>query len=199
MIKAIFLDRDGTINKEKNFLYKINDFEYTDRAIEALQNLSKLRFLLVIITNQSGIARGLYTENDLNNLHEWMLKDLWKKHVPIEAIYYCPHHPQAAIERYKMTCSCRKPGTALFWKAIDDYKIDVDYSYVIGDNLRDIDICRECLAQGILITDDKSVILKAESMHYYKKIWISHSLYDAAKQIVFFESKILNHKDKGEC
>lgn len=150
---AVFLDRDGTINVEKRYLYNIEDFEYMDGVVEGLQQLQAWGFLLVIITNQSGIARGYYSEDDFQRLTNWMISDLEAKRIHIDGIYYCPHHPEGMIERYKKDCNCRKPKTELFYRAARDLGIDLHRSIAIGDKLRDLTICQEVGTMGILLSE----------------------------------------------
>ncbi len=158
--KAIFLDRDGTINIEKHYLYKISDFEYIDGAIDGLKVLSEMGFLLVIVTNQSGIARGYYTESDYLQLDQWLKNDLAQKGIPIAGSYFCPHLPEGIIPRYSIECECRKPKTALFWKAAADLNIDMDRCFAIGDKERDLSICDESKVRGILLSDKKTDLSK---------------------------------------
>lgn len=151
MNKAAFLDRDGTINVDKNYLYKIEEFEYLNGAIENLRLLQEKGFLLIIITNQSGIARGLFTEEEYLRLQKWMVEDLKSKGITITACYYCPHLPTAIIPKYRCVCNCRKPGTELFYKAAKDYNIDLNKSVAIGDKTRDLCICKVTDAKGIYL------------------------------------------------
>ncbi len=148
--KAIFLDRDGTINVDKNYLYKLEDFEYINGAVEGLRLLCEMGYLLVIITNQSGIARGYYTEEDYFKLDSWMKKDLLDKGIRIAESYYCPHLREGKVKTYAIECDCRKPKTALFWQAEKDLNIDMGMSYAIGDKVRDLSICDESEVKGIL-------------------------------------------------
>lgn len=150
--KAVFLDRDGTINVEKHYLYKIEDFEYLEGALDALKTLSEMGFKLIIVTNQSGIARGYYSENDFKQLDDWMRKDLLDKGIIIADSYYCPHLPGGSVKKYAKVCECRKPKTGLYWKAAKDYNIDMDNSYAIGDKTRDLSICKESGVKGILLS-----------------------------------------------
>lgn len=154
MNKAVFLDRDGTINVDKAYLYQIEDFEYMPDVIEGLKKLQTAGYLLIIVTNQSGIARGFYTREDYKRLDRWMKGDLAKNGVYITASYYCPHHPQAVIVRYRTECDCRKPCTGMFIKAAADWDIDLSASYAIGDKPRDVAICRNTACRGILIEAD---------------------------------------------
>ena len=158
--KAIFLDRDGTINVDKGYVYKIEDFEFLPGAIEALRLLQEAGFILIIITNQSGIARGYYTKEDFERLNRWMLTELERHGVHIAAVYYCPHLPAEKgenipleLKKYRINCSCRKPKLELFEKAIRDFNIDLSQSFAIGDKPRDCTICEvtECRGRTDLI------------------------------------------------
>lgn len=151
--KVIFLDRDGTINEEKNYLYRQEDFVYLDSVIESLRSLRDMGFILVVITNQSGIARGYYTEEDYLQLDAWMRKDMKSKGVELAGTYHCPHLKDGSVVAYAKMCDCRKPGTALFWKAAKELNIDMDSSYAIGDRIRDLSICKESGVKGILLSD----------------------------------------------
>ena len=151
MNKAVFLDRDGTINIEKNYLHKIDEFEYLPGAVEGLKRIYDKGYLLIIVTNQSGIARGYYSEEDFYRLNEWMISDLDTKGIKISKVYYCPHHPNASVARYRCDCNCRKPKTGMFWQAQKEFNIDFSESYAIGDKLRDLSICSETAVKGILI------------------------------------------------
>ena len=154
MQKAIFLDRDGTINIDKNYLYKISDFEFLPGVLESLKKLSDAGFLLFIITNQSGIARGYYTEGDFAVLNRWFISELNKHGIIITDIYYCPHHPEAKVEKYRISCDCRKPKLGMFYKAISQYNIDLNKSFAVGDKERDLEICKKTPVRGILLYSD---------------------------------------------
>lgn len=151
--RAVFLDRDGTINIEKHYLYKSSEFEYVEGAVEGLKTLSEMGYLLVIVTNQSGIARGFYTEEDFRKLDAWMKDDLLTKGIRVAGSYYCPHLPDGAVKKYACECECRKPRTGLYWRAAKELNIDMDRSYAIGDKLRDLSICKESGVKGILFSN----------------------------------------------
>ena len=119
MEKAIFLDRDGVINIEKNYLYKIEDFEFIDGVFETLNYLKNKGFLLFIITNQSGIGRGYYTLDNFNKLSSWMMAEFEKKSIKICQIELCPHSPQDH-------CNCRKPKTGMIDNILRTYEIDLN-------------------------------------------------------------------------
>ena len=149
--KAVFLDRDGTINADKNYLYRAEDFEFLPGAVEALRMLQSHGFLLIIITNQSGIARGYYTENDFLSLTEWMLERLKESGVNIAKVYYCPHLPDAKIPEYRKICDCRKPETGLFEEAAREFDVDMAKSFAVGDKMRDCAICEKTECRGFII------------------------------------------------
>lgn len=138
MKKAIFLDRDGTINVDKDYIYKKEDLEFEVGVIEALKNFKKLGYMLIVVTNQSGIGRNYYTEEDLKNFNDHMNNILKEYNADIDAFYFCPHHPTKAIGEYKKDCSCRKPNNKMIEDAIKEYNIDRENSYMIGDKLSDI-------------------------------------------------------------
>ena len=143
MNKAVFLDRDGTINVDKNYLYKIEDWQFIDGVIEGLQILQSLDYKLIVISNQSGIARGYYTKKDADKIFEYMTNELKKKGVIIAKSYYCPHIGDK--------CNCRKPKLGLFYQAQKEFDIDFSESFAIGDKLRDVLICNKEPVKGFLL------------------------------------------------
>lgn len=183
--KAVFLDRDGTINVEKNYLYKIEDFEFIDGVLDALKELSDAGFLLIIITNQSGIARGYYTEKDYEMLNSWLLATFAKNGINITASYFCPHLPDATIANYRTVCNCRKPNTGLFEQAVKDFDIDLSKSFAIGDKIRDLAICEKSDCKGFLIgNNEKSEIIeKARNGKFTNIVWEKNIL-DCVSEIL---------------
>ncbi|WP_338955640.1 D-glycero-beta-D-manno-heptose 1,7-bisphosphate 7-phosphatase [Fusobacterium nucleatum] len=137
MKKAIFLDRDGTINVEKDYIYKSEDLVFEEGTIEALKTFKNLEYILIVVSNQSGIARGYFTEEDLNIFNNNMNEILKKNGVEITEFYCCPHHPDGLGE-YKKVCECRKPNNKMIEDAIKKYNIDREKSYMIGDKTSDI-------------------------------------------------------------
>jgi len=131
MQKVIFLDRDGVINKEKEYLYKIEDFEFIDGVVSTLHYLQTLGYKLVIITNQSGIARGYYTLEQYNLLTLWMKEQFIQQGINITEVYCCPHAPDA-------NCDCRKPNIGMIQQAAKIIDIDYEHSWLIGDKNSDI-------------------------------------------------------------
>lgn len=137
-MKVAFLDRDGVINKEIGYLHRVDDFEYTENCVPALRNLSSLGYELIIVTNQAGIAKGLYTERDYQALTEWLVSDLKASGVDLLDVFYCPHHPNGKVTAYSRPCSCRKPQPGMFYLARDKHGIDTSNSIVVGDKHSDI-------------------------------------------------------------
>lgn len=185
MNKAIFLDRDGTINVEKNYLHKIEDFEFLPGVIEALQKLQQAGFLLIIITNQSGIGRGYYSEEDFIKLNDWMLQTLKWHGVNISKVYYCPHLPDAKIEKYRINCECRKPKLGMYNQAIKDFDIDLSQSFSVGDKIRDCTICKSTLCNGFLIaSNEKKNIIDAVKSRSYIRVKYAKDLLTVVKTIL---------------
>ncbi len=168
MNKAVFLDRDGTINVEKRYVYKKEDFSYIDGVVDALKKIQVIGFLLIVVTNQSGIARGYYTEEEYVELEKWMIDDLLKQGVRISAVYHCPHYEGGVIPRYSIKCSCRKPKLGMFLQAQKDFDIDLNKSFAVGNNLTDLCLCSEFETRGILFGTDNDD--KFASVQNWKEI-----------------------------
>ena len=148
---AVFLDRDGTVNEEVDFLSSPENLRLIPRAAEAIAGANRLGLRVFILTNQSGIARGLFTEEDLRKVNESLIEQLRSGGATIDRIYYCPHHPTVGNDAYRRECDCRKPGTGMMRKAIDEYGIDVSRSFVIGDRTVDVGMAKNAGAGAILV------------------------------------------------
>ena len=164
MNKAVFLDRDGTINVEKHYLYRIEDFEFLPGVVAALRTLQQAGYLLIIITNQSGIGRGYYTEANFLKLNDWMVNKLKQEGVTIDDVYYCPHLPDAEVEAYRQDCGCRKPKLGMYRQAELDHNILLSQSYAIGDKIRDCAICKDTDCKGFLIGQNEKVEVIEKAM-----------------------------------
>lgn len=151
--KVVFLDRDGTINEEVNYLHRREDLKLLSGVEEAIGELNRNGFHVIVVTNQAGVARGFYTENDVNMLHEYMNELLLKQGAHIDSFYYCPHHPEHGIGGYKKDCRCRKPDTGMFEQAELDLKtgIDKSASYMIGDKLLDTEAGHRFGVKSVLV------------------------------------------------
>lgn len=165
-MKVIFLDRDGTINEEVNYLHRPEDLRLIQGVPEALAKLKQAGYHLIVVTNQAGIARGYYTEEDCRALHRYMNEQLAAYGAEIDAFYYCPHHPEHGIGSYLCSCSCRKPGTGMFEQAEcdiqagklplnaydkDGFCLDRAASFMVGDKLLDTEAGRNFGLRSILL------------------------------------------------
>ena len=138
MNRAVFLDRDGVINIDHGYVHQVDDFEYVEGVFEACAALKQQGYKLVVVTNQSGIARGLYTEDQFHSLTEWMDWNFADKGVDLDGIYYCPHHSEKGIGEYKQDCDCRKPKPGMLKSAAQFLKIDLSRSVMVGDKRDDM-------------------------------------------------------------
>ncbi len=139
MSKAVFLDRDGTIIKEVNFLKKIEQIELIKGSAPAISLLNKAGLKVIVVTNQSGVARGYFTEEFVKESHREIDNRLKKQGAMVDTWLYCPHHPTEGNIPYKKECNCRKPKPGLLLRAKDKFDIDLSQSFIIGDSLRDLE------------------------------------------------------------
>lgn len=151
MKPAVFLDRDGTLNVEKHYLYRIEDFEWIPGAQDAVKRLKNAGFLVIVITNQAGIARGYYSEEDVRELHAFMENELKALDTSIDAYYYCPYHPDGVVDTYTRVHPCRKPAPGMIREAMKAFEIDADKSFVVGDRNSDIEAGLAMGMQTILV------------------------------------------------
>ena len=166
--KAVFLDRDGTINKYKGFLKDIDDFELLPGVTKAIKAINRSGYLAVVITNQPVIARGEVTHSELDMIHKKMETLLGKGGAYIDALYYCPHHPDKGydgeIEELKIDCDCRKPKPGMLLKAAEDFNIDLSRSYMIGDGENDVMAARAAGCKAIKIETDGDLLGTVENI-----------------------------------
>lgn len=139
MNKALLLDRDGVINKEINYLHKIEDFEFVEGIFETCRHFFRKEYLIIVITNQAGIGRGFYTEADFVELSKWMVDEFKRNQVEIAQIYHCPYHPTEGVGRYKQDSYNRKPNPGMIFKARDDFRLSLQHSILVGDKEADIE------------------------------------------------------------
>jgi D-glycero-D-manno-heptose 1,7-bisphosphate phosphatase len=153
MNKAIFLDRDGVINVERGFTYRLEDFVILPDLVESLQIFLQSGFLLIVVSNQSGVAKGLYTQADVETIHSFLTNELTKSNIHLSEIYYCIHHPDVS------KCICRKPDSLFVEKALARFDIDPSKSFFIGDKDRDVEAAEKAGVKGILIEANSSLKL----------------------------------------
>ena len=159
---AVFLDRDGVINQDTGYVSCVDDFHFIDGTIEALQILKKKGYCLVVVTNQSGIARGYFTEEQFMSLTEWMDWSLADRDVDLDGIYFCPHHPTAGVGEYRQECNCRKPAPGMLLDAAKDLKIDLANPYMVGDKAGDLQAAKAAgVGHKVLVRTGKTVTEEA--------------------------------------
>ena len=168
--KTIFLDRDGVINKEVNYLHKIDDFEFVDGIFDACLYFQQLGYKIIIVTNQSGIARGYYSESDYQKLTQWMLGQFEKNNIKILDVFHCPHGPDS-------TCDCRKPKPGMFLKANAKHNIDMEKSWMIGDKERDLIAANRAGIHNTILLKNSHKIDKSKASFFLDSI-------QRAKQII---------------
>ena len=151
MRPAVFLDRDGTINEQCGYINHISRFILLPGVGEAISLLNKNNHIVVVTSNQSGVARGYFPIELVKEIHELMEMELAKNNAYVDRIYFCPHHPDGVVHEYTRQCSCRKPNIGLIKKAKAELDIDIEVSYVIGDRLLDIEFAHNANIPGILV------------------------------------------------
>ena len=147
---AVFFDRDGVLNIDVNYLYKIEDFCWIPGAKETIKYYNTKGYYVFVVTNQSGVARGYYSEDDVTKLHNWMQTQLSLVGAHIDEFSHCPHHPDGIVEKYKLACECRKPQPGLLQNALNKWPVDKENSLLIGDKLSDIQAAEAAGIKGYL-------------------------------------------------
>lgn len=148
---AIFLDRDGTINEEVGYLDSADKLQIFPEAFEAIRRINESGMKAIVITNQAGVAKGLFTEEFVRQINGQIQSLLVEKDALIDRFYYCPHHPSEGAEPYRKICTCRKPEPGLLKQAAYDLNIDLSQSYMIGDRYRDVETAHRAGAKGVLV------------------------------------------------
>ncbi len=149
--KAVFLDRDGTINEEMGYINHLSRFRIFPFTAKAIALLRENGYKIIVVTNQAGVARGYFTEEQVREVHLFLQNRLSKENAQIDKIYYCPHHPTEGNGKYKKTCVCRKPNTGMISKAVEDFDIDLSRSYMIGDRYKDVLFAHKVGLKSIMV------------------------------------------------
>ncbi|HIF9108893.1 D-glycero-beta-D-manno-heptose 1,7-bisphosphate 7-phosphatase [Photobacterium damselae] len=161
---AVFIDRDGVINVDHGYVHTTDDFEYVEGVFAACKKLKEMGYLLVLVTNQSGIARGMFTEDEFLSLTEWMDWNFVDNGVEFDGIYYCPHHPEGQGD-YRQECDCRKPKPGMLISARDYLKIDMAQSVMIGDKADDMTAAKAAeVGTKILVRTGKPITEVGEQL-----------------------------------
>jgi D-glycero-D-manno-heptose 1,7-bisphosphate phosphatase len=156
--RAVFLDRDGTINVEKNYLYRISDWEWIQGATAAIRRINQMGWLVIVVTNQAGVARGLYDYSEVARLHQHVDALLEQAGARIDGYYLCPHHPDFGDAR---DCDCRKPRPGLLLRAARDFGIELRCSFLIGDKISDVQAGRAANVTPILVATGHGAAARA--------------------------------------
>ncbi len=181
---AVFLDRDGTIIREVGYLRRPEQVELLPGAVEGLRQFQHCGYSLVIISNQSGVARGYFTEADVQAVHEHLLQLLALQGISIDGVYFCPHHPEGTVPQYRKACRCRKPAPGMIEKAFQDLPIDRHRSVVIGDKASDIELGKRLHLRTILVlTGYGKETLRKMSADSNTPDYVCHTLADAAQWV----------------
>jgi D-glycero-D-manno-heptose 1,7-bisphosphate phosphatase len=184
--RAVFLDRDGTLNEEVGYVNHLERFVLLPQVGQAIRLLNEHGFRAVVITNQSGVARGYFPESLIHQVHQKMQDLLKKEGARVDGVYYCPHHPDIGSPPYRQKCRCRKPATGLVEDAVKELDIDCSRSYVIGDRGVDIEFAPQIGAKGILVLTGYG---KGE-WEYFRNQWkvrpdhVATDLYEAVQWIL---------------
>ncbi|OYX46309.1 MAG: D,D-heptose 1,7-bisphosphate phosphatase [Alphaproteobacteria bacterium 32-64-14] len=149
---ALFLDRDGVINVDRNYIYRVADFDWIDGAQDVIRRFNAMGWWVFIVTNQSGIARGLYTEEQMQTLHDWMTAELDKSGARIDRIYHCPFHEDGTIARYRKDSFDRKPKPGMLIRAMTDFPVIKERSLMIGDKQADMEAAKAAGVRGFLFS-----------------------------------------------
>ena len=186
---AVFIDRDGTINEQMGYINHLSRFHLLPGVSEAIRLLNERNFLAIIVTNQSGVARGYFPIDLIHEIHSFLMDTLRNNGATIDGIFFCPHHPRGKISEYTCECNCRKPGTGLIDKARETFDIDMSRSYVVGDHFTDLELAQRCNLDGIIVKTGYGLGEVSYTLPRMpiKPCYIADDLLDAIKWIVKIE------------
>jgi D-glycero-D-manno-heptose 1,7-bisphosphate phosphatase len=148
---AVFIDRDGTLNEQMGYVNHPSRFKILPRVPQAIRMLNRRGFLVFVVTNQSGVARGYYPLDLVNALHRLLLSRIKEKKGTIDGIFFCPHHPAGSVPEFSVDCNCRKPKTGLIEQACNTFEIDLKRSFVVGDMCTDMELAQRAGLSGVLV------------------------------------------------
>ena len=189
MNQAVFLDRDGVITQEPpHYTHKLSQLKLISKSADAIRLLNENGFVVIVASNQSGIAHGYYREEDAILFNQAMKENLAKEGAYIDAIYYCPHHPEAKIERYRVDCNCRKPKPGMLTRAEKELNIDLKQSYIVGDKLSDVEAGERAGCKTIMVrTGHGAEELKSNQIECN---YVADDLHDAVEHILYLSHKL---------
>ena len=178
MNKAFFLDRDGVINTELDYVCESEHFHFINGVFDACRIILSQGYKIIVITNQSGIARGYYTLNQFSELNTWMLQEFQKEGIEVTDVYFCPHHPNIGLAAYIEDCECRKPKPGMILRAKNEHNLDLEQSVLVGDRISDIEAGSNAGISSLFLVDaagKKNSIASScqnllDAVHHYFKI-----------------------------
>ena len=184
MTRAVFLDRDGVITREPpHYAHEVSQLKLIPKAADAIRLLNENGFVVIVASNQAGIAYGYYGEEDALLFHQAMKENLAREGAHIDAIYYCPHHPEAKIEKYRVNCNCRKPKPGMLTRAEKELNINLKQSFIIGDKLSDIEAGKRAGCKTIMVRTGHGVEeLKSKEIDCD---YVADDLHDAVQHILY--------------
>lgn len=186
MKSAVFVDRDGTISEEVGYISDLDQFRLVPKAAEAIKLINESDLVVIVITNQAGVAKGYFSEETVDHIHKKMEKLLLEHGAYLDGIYYCPHHPEGVVGSYRRACDCRKPAPGLLEQASKDHGIDLAASYMVGDKVTDIELARKVGAKGILVLTGygRDELQKISDVPVENPAYVALDLFDAVKWIM---------------
>lgn len=193
--KAVFFDRDGTINEEVGYIRDLNHLKLISGAADSIKRLRNAGFLAVLVTNQSGPARGYYSEDWVLQLNNRVQELLEQEGTMLDIMYYCPHLPDGVVEEYSIECNCRKPEIGMFLKAREEFNIDLTNSYMMGDKATDAEAGRNAGCKSILLkTGYGERVLAGDYQHLPEADYIAEDINSATNWILEREKTIGSEK-----
>jgi D-glycero-D-manno-heptose 1,7-bisphosphate phosphatase len=188
---AVFIDRDGTINEQMGYINHPSRFLLLPRTAEAIRELNRNGFLTIVVSNQSGVARGYFPVELVHDVHNRMKELLSRDGARIDGIFFCPHHPLGRVEKYAIACDCRKPGMGLIRQARDRFDIDMAASYVVGDRCQDLEMAERAGLAGVLVLTgyghgEQEYVLPGESV---RPAYVAEDLLDGVRWILQTENR----------
>jgi len=184
MTPAVFLDRDGTVIAETGYLDTLDGLELFPWTVDAIRVLNQAGLLVVLVTNQAGVARGFFDEAFVAETHRHLLERLAAGGARLDGCYYCPHHPEAVVEAYRRTCDCRKPGPGMIRQAARELGIDLPRSYVVGDRWHDVAAAQAAGARGLLVRTGHGRFEESRPVPDVRPAHIADTLIEAAAWIL---------------
>jgi D-glycero-D-manno-heptose 1,7-bisphosphate phosphatase len=148
---GVFIDRDGTISEEVGYINHLSRFQVYPWSAEAIRNLNLKGLKAILVTNQAGVARGYFEESLIHEVHRKLRDELKQSGAYLDAIYYCPHHPSVGKPPYRLDCDCRKPKPGMLWRAANEFEIDMQHSFMIGDRYSDIELGQNAGIRSIFV------------------------------------------------